>query len=147
MRLDSAQGLERLALSEEVDSSWLCRAARALDELDLSLVRLEREVDGPAGEFAQAKERNPRLARAAARARADGQKLHDQARSLRRRLVLGDQGHRPGAGAQGGVDEPVVPHKRVLSPRSTTHVGVVRASGARRNDRVDSEWARSRCVS
>lgn len=88
MRLDSTHALERLAVEEAVDASWLCRAARALDELDQSLSRLEREVDGPAGEFVEAKRRSPRLARAASRARADRQRLHDQARSLRRRLVL-----------------------------------------------------------
>lgn len=88
MRLGSTQALERLAVAEAVDSSWLCRAARALDELDQSLSMLEREVDGPAGEFFEAKRRDPRLARAATRARADCQRLHDHARSLRRRLVL-----------------------------------------------------------
>lgn len=88
MRLDSTQALERLAVAEAVDSSWLCRAARALDELDQSFSRLELELNGAAGELVDATRRNPRLARAASRARADRQRLHEQARSLRRRLVL-----------------------------------------------------------
>jgi hypothetical protein len=96
MRHESVRALERLAVADSVDSSWLCCAARALDQLDESLARLEREADGPEGGLAEATRRSPRVARAVSRARADRVRLHDQARSLRRRLVLATKDARVG---------------------------------------------------
>ncbi len=88
MRLESTRSLERLAVAEAIDQSWLCRAARALEDLDQSLTERQPEVGGPTGELVTAMRRNPRLARAVSRASADRLRLHEQARSLRRRLVL-----------------------------------------------------------
>lgn len=96
MHNDSVHALERLAVADRVDSPWLCRAARALDQLDESLAILERETAVPTGTPAEAKHRSPRVARSVSQARADGSRLREQAKSLRRRLVLAAKDARVG---------------------------------------------------
>jgi hypothetical protein len=71
MELDPMRSLDRLAVEDRVDATWLCRAGRALEELDESLTSAGRE--------------------------ADGRRLRDRARSLRRRLVLATKDARIGA--------------------------------------------------
>ena len=90
--------LDPLVTADRVDSSWLCRAARALDDLDRCLETVTAEVPVPTPEEAPAERRSPRLARAAAQMSADVQRLHDRARSLRRRLVLAIKDVRLGPG-------------------------------------------------
>ncbi len=93
---ESVHALERLAVADRVDSPWLCRAARALDELDEYLARMERESAVLTGETVEATDWSPRVARGLSRVRADGVRLHEQAKSLRRRLVLATKDARVG---------------------------------------------------
>lgn len=96
MSVEMTHCLDPLVTADHVDSSWLCRAARALDDLDLCLETVATEVPVPTPEEAPAERRSPRLARAAAQMSADVLRLHHRARSLRRRLVLATKDARLG---------------------------------------------------
>ena len=65
MSVDVTHRLDPLVTADHVDSSWLCRAARALDDLDQCLETVATEVPVPAPDEAPAERRSPRLARAA----------------------------------------------------------------------------------
>ena len=96
MNVEMTHCLDPLVTADHVDSSWLCRAARALDDLDRCLETVSTDVPVTTHEEAPAARRGPRLARAAAQMSADVQRLHDRARSLRRRLVLATKDARLG---------------------------------------------------
>lgn len=96
MSLELTHCLDPLVTADQVDSSWLCRAGRALDDLDRCLETVSAEVPVTTPEEAPADQRGPRLARAASQMSADVQRLHHQARSLRRRLVLATKDARLG---------------------------------------------------
>jgi len=98
MSVDVTHRLDPLVTADHVDSSWLCRAARALDDLDQCLETVAAEVPVPAPDEAPAGRRSPRLARAASQVSSDVQRLHHRARSLRRRLVLATKDARLGPG-------------------------------------------------
>ncbi|MDP1877782.1 MAG: hypothetical protein Q8M17_09520 [Actinomycetota bacterium] len=96
MSLELPHSLDRLVTAAEVDQSWLCRAARALDDLDDSLARLSSDVDGQTGASDTALLHGPQFTRAALQVANDRQRLHNRARSLRRRLVLATKDSRLG---------------------------------------------------
>ena len=98
MSVDVTHRLDPLVTADHVDSSWLCRAARALDDLDQCLETVAAEVPVPAPDEAPAERRSPRLARAASQVSGDVQRLHHRARSLRRRPVLATKDVRLGPG-------------------------------------------------
>ena len=98
MSVDITHCLDPLVTADHVDSSWLCRAARALDDLDQCLETVATEMPVPTPDAATADRRRPRLAIAAPQMSSDLQRLHHRARSLRRRLVLATKDGRLGPG-------------------------------------------------
>ncbi|MDO8309845.1 MAG: hypothetical protein Q7V58_16010 [Actinomycetota bacterium] len=126
MSLELTHSLDPLASAADVDQSWLCRAARALDELDESLARLSGDVEGRTGTFATAKRRSPPFARAASQVSADLQRLHNRARSLRRRLVLATKDARLGPDLKAelaGLSREASAYFRRVGPGSAGGIG------------------------